>query len=70
MYSCELKRFEEALDSYDHALAREPDNISALLGRGHALREINRNDEALISYDRVLVLIPPISTRWRTRSRC
>ena len=54
----ELKRFEEALESYDRALAHAPDNISALVGRGHALRELNRNDEALIGYDRVLVLDP------------
>ena len=34
------------------------DSIPALVGRGHALRELSRNDEALISYDRVLVLDP------------
>ena len=36
----ELKRTDEALESYDRALAREPDNIAALIGRGHALRDL------------------------------
>ena len=54
----ELKRNDEALASYDRALAREPDNIPSLLGRGAALRALDRNAEALSCFDRVLAIDP------------
>ena len=47
----ELKRFDEALASYDKALALKPDYAEALINRGNALLELKRFDEALASYD-------------------
>ena len=44
--------------SYDAALARSPDYVEALYGRGNALKEIKRYDEALDSYDRARSLKP------------
>ena len=54
----ELKRFEEALASYDRALALKPDYAEALNNRGIALQELKRLEEALASYDRALALKP------------
>jgi tetratricopeptide (TPR) repeat protein len=50
-------RFDEALASYDRALAVRPD-AEALSNRGVTLRELKRFDEALASYDRALAVRP------------
>jgi protein O-GlcNAc transferase len=50
----ELKRFEEALASYDRALTVRPDYAEALFNRGGTLHELKRFEEALASYDRAL----------------
>jgi tetratricopeptide (TPR) repeat protein len=54
----ELKRFDEALASYDRALVVRPDFAQALRNRGLTLQELKRFDEALASYDRALALRP------------
>ncbi len=54
----ELKRFEEALASYDRALTVRPDFAEALYNRGNALHELKRFEEALASYDRALTVRP------------
>jgi tetratricopeptide (TPR) repeat protein len=54
----ELKRFDEALASYDRALMLWPDYAEALSNRGWTLHELKRFDEALASYDRALTLRP------------
>jgi tetratricopeptide (TPR) repeat protein len=52
------RRFDEALASYDRALAVRPDHAEALKNRGNTLQELERFDEALASYDRALVVRP------------
>jgi len=54
----ELKRFEEALASYDRALTVRPEYAEALCNRGLILHELKRFEEALASYDRALTLRP------------
>ena len=54
----ELKRFEEALVSYDRALTVRPDFAEALSNRGLILHELKRFEEALASYDRALIVQP------------
>ena len=53
-----LKRFDEALASFDRALALRPDNAEALGSRGFTLHALRRFDEALASYDGALALRP------------
>ena len=53
-----LERFEEALRSYERALARDPSHVDAWYNRGNAQRELRRHDEALASYRRALALAP------------
>lgn len=54
----DLKHPEEALASYDRALALKPDFAGAINGRGNALLELKRPEEALASYDLALELQP------------
>src|SRR5262249_30347374 len=52
----ELKRFDEALASYDKAIALKPDYAEALNNSGNALQALERFDEALASYDKAIAL--------------
>ncbi len=45
---------EEALASFDQALALEPQHAEALVKRGIALERLQRLDEAIASYDRAI----------------
>ena len=49
-----LKRHEEALASFDAALAKRANDVSALYNRGNALKALKRYQEALDSYANVL----------------
>lgn len=53
-----LKRNQEAVDSFDLALALEPDQVEVLFNRGNALRDLKQLEPALASYERVLALRP------------
>jgi hypothetical protein len=54
------KRFAEALNSYDKALATSPDHVAALTDRGVALAELDRFDEALAAHERALHIEPHV----------
>jgi predicted O-linked N-acetylglucosamine transferase (SPINDLY family) len=53
-----LERFDEALASYERALAIRPNYAEAHNNRGVVLQEIERFDEALASYERALSIKP------------
>ncbi len=53
-----LGRTEEALVSYDQALALGPDNPVLIYNRGAALQHLGRTEEALASYQKALQLDP------------
>jgi tetratricopeptide (TPR) repeat protein len=52
------RRFDEALASYDRALAVQRDHAGALCNRGVTLHELRRFNEALASYDRAVAMLP------------
>src|SRR5262249_55241750 len=54
----ELKRFEEALASFDRALTLRLDFPEALVNRGIALQKLKRLEEAVASYELALALRP------------
>jgi tetratricopeptide (TPR) repeat protein len=54
----EQGRYDEALASYEQALALAPEHAEALLMRGNALQALRRFGEALASYDRAIALKP------------
>lgn len=49
---------EEALASYERALAIRPDDLQALSNRSVALDGVGRSDEALLGYERALAIRP------------
>ena len=53
-----LKRFDEALASFDRALALRPDSAAALANRGVTLHALARFEEALASFDAAAALWP------------
>lgn len=53
-----LKRFDEALDSYQTALRHKPDFIQALFNMGNTFRALAHLDHAKACYQRVLELSP------------
>jgi Tfp pilus assembly protein PilF len=53
-----LKRPEEALASFDKALALAPADVDALGMRGDALLELGRAREALDCFERILAVVP------------
>ena len=59
-----LKRFEDAVRSYDSAIALAPNHAPIYLDRGNALYELKRYDEALAAYDRALALKSNFADAW------
>jgi predicted O-linked N-acetylglucosamine transferase (SPINDLY family) len=53
-----LRRLEEAVASYERAVALAPDYVEALFNRGNALAELGRLDVALASYDAAIARAP------------
>jgi predicted O-linked N-acetylglucosamine transferase (SPINDLY family) len=54
----ELKRFGEALTSFDRALALRPDYPEAHCNRGTILVDLNRNDDAVTDFQKALAIRP------------
>jgi predicted O-linked N-acetylglucosamine transferase (SPINDLY family) len=52
----DLKRYKEALASYDRAIALNPQYANAFYNRGNTLQVLKRPREALVSYDRAIAL--------------
>src|SRR6185437_2069818 len=54
----ELRRSEDALKSFETALAVQPDNIEALTNRGVVLHDLARFDEALVHHEHAAAMRP------------
>jgi tetratricopeptide (TPR) repeat protein len=64
-----LKRFEEALASYDKAIALKGEPDAMLLNcRGSALRNLGRLDEAMVALDRAIELRPDLVEAFNNRA--
>jgi tetratricopeptide (TPR) repeat protein len=57
-------RYQEALASYEQALQRDPDCITAHRGRCTMLRDLGRRQEALLAYDELARLDPQSAKSW------
>src|SRR5262249_58996193 len=63
-----LERLDEALVSYDQAIALKSDFADAFCNRGAALHKMKRLDEALASYDQAIALKPDYADGYRNRA--
>ena len=63
----ELRRFDEALASYDRALTLQPNEADVLNNRGLALDKLKRHDEALASCSRAIGLRPQFYSAFNSR---
>ena len=63
----DLKRPEEALASYDRAIALRPDYAEAYNNRGNALMDLKRPADALASYDKAIALKPDYTEAYYNR---
>jgi serine/threonine protein kinase len=62
-----LKNYEEAISSYDKAIAIKPDFHEALYRQGVALRQLHRYTEAIAAYDKAIAIKPDNHQAWNNR---
>ena len=60
-------QFENALASYDQALAVQPDLFEALYNRGILLWEMKRDEDALASLEKAIAIRPGYAATWNNR---
>ena len=65
--SYNLRRFEEARESFEQALAVRPDYAEAFNNRGNTLHELGRFDEALESCEQALAIRPDYAEAFNNR---
>lgn len=53
-----LRRFADAIDAYQNAIALNPRNFQSWFGLGTALDKLERDEEALDAYERALAIYP------------
>jgi predicted O-linked N-acetylglucosamine transferase (SPINDLY family) len=63
-----LKRFDDALASYEEALGVKPDHADVWCNRGEALFALERFDEAIASHDKALAINPDLAAAWLGRA--
>lgn len=54
----ELKRYQEAIDSYDKAIQLNPNYSNVYYNKGNSLRDLKRYQEAIDCYDKAIELNP------------
>jgi tetratricopeptide (TPR) repeat protein len=64
------KRYEEAISSYDKALAFKPNDSEIWSNRGVMLGELKRYEEAIVSHDKAIELNPEYPDSWYNRACC
>jgi protein O-GlcNAc transferase len=60
---CEFEDWAPATAAFEHAIALRP-TLTGYLGRGLALRGMNRNEEALLCYEQAAALQPSLAEAW------
>ncbi|MBD0346206.1 MAG: tetratricopeptide repeat protein [Coleofasciculus sp. Co-bin14] len=65
----ELKRYKEALDTYNRAVELKPEYAEAWQGKGNSLLELNQYKDALNAYDKAIQIQPDYLKAWMGRSK-
>lgn len=70
MLSEALKRYEQAIASYDLMIQLKPDITDGWIMRGLTLRNWQRYAEAIASYDQAIQIKPNEPTAWYNKACC
>jgi len=62
-----LKRYEQALDAYQQAVAIRPEYAAAWQGQGDTLSQLQQYEEALEAYDQAIQIQPDYLEAWNNR---
>lgn len=62
-----LRRYDEAIEFYDKAIAIRPDYTKAIFNKAVALQMLNRLEEAILAYDQVLAVNPGDPEAWSNK---
>jgi tetratricopeptide (TPR) repeat protein len=62
-----LKRYDEALESYEKALGIDRDYTDAWFGKGATLNELKRYEEAIVACDEAIAIDPNYASPWSNR---
>jgi len=65
-----LGRNEEAIASYEQAVAIKPDYHEAWYNRGNALSALGRKEEAIASYEKAIEFKPDYHKAWYNKAGC
>ncbi len=60
-------RYQEAIETYDKAIAIQPVNVEAWINRGIGLTSLQRYQDALASYDKAIAIEPRQDKAWYNR---
>lgn len=63
----QLRRYGEALLSFDQAVVRNPGHAEGWNNRGAVLQKLQRHEDALVNYDRAIALKPGYANAWHNR---
>jgi tetratricopeptide (TPR) repeat protein len=61
---CSLKRYEEAIKSFNEALKIDPKYVNAWYSKGIILRDLTRYEEAIKSFNEALKIDPKCADAW------
>ena len=65
-----LKKFDEALETLNSIIVKDPDNISALSTIGDIYVFKKRYDEAIKIFDKIIKINPKLSLIYNNRGYC
>ena len=66
-FATTLGRYEQAIESYDQAIALQPDHATSWYNRGNSLDNLGRYEQAIESYDQAIALQPDDASAWYSR---
>lgn len=62
------QRQEDALASYEKAIAMQPDRLAACMGKAKVLRQLKRYEEALITSNHAIKINPNVQSVWFSKA--
>ena len=64
----DAKRYQDAVEAYDQAIAIKPESADTWVNRGNALTSLKQYKDALASYDKAIAIQPDQHEAWYNRA--